>query len=428
MNTARNRTTPLIGTWVKLPAVEVVELLATAGLDFVIIDLEHATLNIETVSQMVGSARASGLRPFVRVPEATAAHVQPVLDAGAAGVVVPRVEDVAGAQAAVQAVRFPPVGRRGASPSGRAGSWGTAGLADYLRGGDQITLIAQVESGAALAAIDSIAAVPGIDMIFIGEVDLAVSSGGGLDDPGLRRGIESAEAICRDKGIALGGAAYSGADAADRLTRGYSLITISTDLSFLRAGATAAAAAVRGTGHSTETPAAAQDKHETHVPYPAAGDARTSGAAAPAVSMRVVRDELMALVTAVWYEIDATDGSGVSRYFTGDATLTISRATVTGTTEIDNLYANRSARGPRVSRHCVTNLHLLDFDGNSARALSSLLLFAEDGRAPRRRTSPALVADVEDTFVRVDGRWLIQARHIQPQFMPEDAALAVPTE
>jgi len=137
--------------------------------------------------------------------------------------------------------------------------------------------------------------------------------------------------------------------------------------------------------------------------------------------------ELLRTVTAVWFEIDHTDGSGVSAYFTEDATLTIADARFRGTAQIDALYATRHDRGPRVSRHCVTNLHLLQADTRSARAVSTLILYAEDGVAPRRLMQPVLLADVHDEFHRSGGRWRIRDRRIVTQFMPEDAVLAVPT-
>jgi 2-keto-3-deoxy-L-rhamnonate aldolase RhmA len=397
----------LVGTWVKLPAVEVIELLAGAGLDFVIIDLEHGAISVETASRMIGVARAAGLRPFVRVPEATPGYVQPVLDAGAAGIVVPHVEDVAAARAAVRAVRFPPLGARGASPSGRAGRWGTASLSEYLSTDAEIALIAQVESADALAAIREIAAVPGIDTVLIGEVDIAASGGLSLDDPALRDRVDAAENTCREAGIVLGGVAANGSAAVDRFAQGYQLLVVATDLGLLRGGAAGIVETVRGgaTG-PTPTPLARQ---------------------LPAIAASI-QQELLQLVAAVWYEIDHTDGAGVSAYFTEDASLTISRAVSRGTAEIDELYATRTARGPRVSRHCVTNLHVIEAHESSASALSTLILYAEDGEAPRRRMSPVLVADVEDRFVRRNGRWLIQNRHIKTQFAPAKGGLAVATE
>ncbi|MCW2758977.1 MAG: hypothetical protein JWO46_2723 [Nocardioidaceae bacterium] len=394
----------MVGTWVKLPTVEVVEILAVAGLDFVIIDLEHGAISMETTSQMIGAARAAGMRALVRVPAATAAFVQPVLDAGAAGVVVPRVEDPESARDAVRAIRFPPLGERGASPSGRAGTWGTVGLDDYLAAAEAIIIVTQVESTNALAAIEEIGTVPGVDMVFIGEVDLAASSGLAVDDASLRHQVAAAEATCRRAGLVLGGAAKDAAAAARKFESGYALVTVSTDLGLLRSAATSAAAA------GGRTPSA------------------QLASAAPAWAPSRLRDELVALVTAVWFEIDHTDGKGVSGYFTDDATLTIARATASGTDEIDALYANRHARGPRVSRHCVTNVHVVEAGASSVRASSTLLLFAEDGTAPLTRMSPVLVADVEDTFVRRRARWLIQSRHIKPQFLPAEGGLAVPTE
>ncbi|MCW2781746.1 MAG: hypothetical protein JWR35_2195 [Marmoricola sp.] len=394
----------MVGTWVKLPTVEVVEILAVAGLDFVIIDLEHGAFSMETASQMIGAAHAAGIRPLVRVPAATAAFVQPVLDAGAAGIVVPHVEDRESAREAVRAVRFPPVGERGASPSGRAGLWGTVGLDDYLAAGEAVILIAQVESMKALAAIEQIGTVPGIDMVFIGEVDLAASSGLAVNDPALRRQVDAAEAICGRAGLRLGGGAKDGAEAASKLASGYGLVTVSTDLGLLRTAAAEVAAAVGQTPSEEIAPAL------------------------PAPSESRLRDELLALVTAVWFEIDRTDGKAVSGYFTDDATLAIARSTASGKDEIDALYANRHDRGPRVSRHCVTNLHIVEVGASAVRASSTLLLFAEDGEAPLTRMAPALVADVEDTFVHRQGRWLIQSRHIKPQFIPEEGGLAVPTE
>ena len=137
--------------------------------------------------------------------------------------------------------------------------------------------------------------------------------------------------------------------------------------------------------------------------------------------------DLLRTVTAVWFEIDHTDGSGVSAHFTDDATLTIAEARFRGTAQIDELYATRHGRGPRVSRHCVTNLHVLDADAGSARAVSTLILYAEDGVAPRRHVQPVLIADVHDEFQHSGGRWRIRDRRIVTQFRPEDAVLAVPT-
>ncbi|HWO65208.1 MAG TPA: aldolase/citrate lyase family protein, partial [Umezawaea sp.] len=104
---------PALGTWVKLPVMESIELLALAGFDFVVIDLEHSPIDLETAYRLIGTATHLGVAPVVRIPALDAGVVQRILDAGAEGVMLPHVDTVAEAEAAVRAIRFPPVGVRG---------------------------------------------------------------------------------------------------------------------------------------------------------------------------------------------------------------------------------------------------------------------------------------------------------------------------
>jgi len=138
--------------------------------------------------------------------------------------------------------------------------------------------------------------------------------------------------------------------------------------------------------------------------------------------------ELLDAVTTLWFEIDHSNGSGASRFFTPTATLTFDERTFTGAAEIDDVYATRAARGPRVSRHLATNLVVVRSDTTTATAMSTMLLFAQDGTAPQMLTSPTAVGDVLDDFVLSDGRWLIKSRVIRMLFLASDDALAVPTQ
>lgn len=129
------------------------------------------------------------------------------------------------------------------------------------------------------------------------------------------------------------------------------------------------------------------------------------------------------LVTAVWFEIDHGDASAVSGFFTADAELTFSRRTFRGTDETDGMYRDRAARGPRISRHLVSNFHVLRHRAGLVDAVSALVLHAQDGQAPVPTTAPVLVADVFDRFVQ-DGvpdpagrRWLIASRRIENRFL-----------
>jgi 2-keto-3-deoxy-L-rhamnonate aldolase RhmA len=227
-----------VGTFVKLPTPEVIEVLALSGLDFVVIDNEHASIGPQVVSTMIAVARGCGIDAFVRVAGLTAGDVQPPLDAGANGLFLPRVDDVAAAHAAVGACRFPPLGHRGASPSGRAGGWGTDDLATYVaRGASDVTLVAQLESVAALRSAAGIAAVPGIDALFVGPADLAVSAGRTLDDPVLQGHLEDARTAARRSGTPLGTTAPPATPGGPVDPRGLRFLTLSTDAGLLAAGA-----------------------------------------------------------------------------------------------------------------------------------------------------------------------------------------------
>lgn len=136
--------------------------------------------------------------------------------------------------------------------------------------------------------------------------------------------------------------------------------------------------------------------------------------------------ELGVLLTAFWYEVDQNRGAVASSYFTPDAVLRFEDASFRGTAQIDAVYQGRAARGSRVSRHIITNLHLLESEGDGVRAISTLLLFADDGEPPRPTTSPTLIADVWDEFEYHNGKWLISSRWIRNLFLGSSADLAVP--
>ena len=153
---------PALGTWVKLPVMESVELLALAGFDFVVIDLEHSAMNLETAYRLIGTANHLAMAPIVRIPTLDGGIAQRVLDAGAEGIMLPHVDTVGQAEAAARAVRFPPLGARGVGSTSRAGAWGAMDRAEYLRfGQEEVVLIAQIESAQAARSAGAIAAVDG---------------------------------------------------------------------------------------------------------------------------------------------------------------------------------------------------------------------------------------------------------------------------
>jgi 2-keto-3-deoxy-L-rhamnonate aldolase RhmA len=230
---------PVVGTWVKLPAPEVVEIVAQAGFDAVIIDLEHTMLGLETVSTMIALARLAGVRCLVRVPDHGHSVIQRVLDAGASGVVVPQVDTVEQARGVVACAKFPPAGRRGLSNSARAGGWGSVPPTQYMQKGDaDSVVVVQLESEAAIRHGSEIAAVPGVDCVLVGGADLAASMGCAPSDTRYVELLDAFEKDCLQRDVVLGAAVGTDAGAGlDLLRRGYRLVVVGSDATLLRSAA-----------------------------------------------------------------------------------------------------------------------------------------------------------------------------------------------
>lgn len=226
---------PVLGTWVKIPATEVVELLALAGFDLVVIDLEHSPIDLETAYRLIGTALNTGLAPVVRIADLQPGLVQRLLDAGAEGLMVPHVDTVEQARTAAAAVRFPPLGTRGVGATSRAGQWGAMPLEEYLRfGQEEVVLIPQIESAVGVANTAAIAAVPGVDALVVGAADLAVSEGATPADPAVRALIGSVVTQGRAAGLPVGTAGAAGAAAVRAaLDDGFDIILLSNDATLL---------------------------------------------------------------------------------------------------------------------------------------------------------------------------------------------------
>lgn len=177
-----------------------VEVIALGGFDAVTIDLEHMTLDLDVVRQMIVTAEAVGITSVVRVPFGDWQTVLRVLDAGAQGIQITHVRDKRGAQAAVDAVRYPPLGQRGALATSRAARYGTIPWETYAeRSNRDVLLAVLVEDVSAIASVEEIASTDGLDLVTIGPLDLAESMGiRAGNDERVRHAVEvMAESICR---------------------------------------------------------------------------------------------------------------------------------------------------------------------------------------------------------------------------------------
>jgi 2-keto-3-deoxy-L-rhamnonate aldolase RhmA len=239
---------PLLGTFIKTPATHPVEILGGLGLDFVVIDQEHAPLDRVTTDALVLAGQAAAIAVVVRVPGSEARDILPPLDCGAQGVLVPHVDSGAKAGGVVAEARYRG-GRRGFSNSSRAGRYGAAGFQEHVAAGDaESAVLAMVEDLAALARLPEIMAVPGLDAVFIGRGDLAIALGAdGPMAPSVVAATEKIAAAARAAGKPM--CAHVGRvdspDVAWLRSLGVSAFVVSSDQGLLRAAASEAMAQFR---------------------------------------------------------------------------------------------------------------------------------------------------------------------------------------
>jgi 4-hydroxy-2-oxoheptanedioate aldolase len=201
------------GLWLSLTSGYTAELCASAGFDWFLIDGEHAPNTVQTILHQIQTIAAYPVRPVVRPPSSNPDTIKLLLDIGVQSFLIPMVESADQARALVQAMRYPPRGIRGIGHVlGRASRWGRIG--DYLkRSDDEICLLVQIESRAGMDNLEAIAAVEGVDGLFVGPADLSAALGhtGDMAHPEVQAGIEAtlARIIAAGKpaGTITGGAA-----------------------------------------------------------------------------------------------------------------------------------------------------------------------------------------------------------------------------
>lgn len=184
----------LLGTFIKTPHPAVVEVLSHAPLDCLCIDAEHAPFDRGDLDRAVLAAHARQMPILVRIPSAEPSAILNVLDLGATGIIIPHITTRDGAQAAAAACRYGR-GGRGYAGSPRAANYGTLAMADIIsRANAEVTVIAQIEDSEALEHLDGIAALEGIDALFVGRMDLTVSLSAA--SPGDAVVVDAVKKIC----------------------------------------------------------------------------------------------------------------------------------------------------------------------------------------------------------------------------------------
>lgn len=261
VNQARTRLSSgsvIIGVFVSFPSPQLVELCGLAGADYVVIDAEHGPIDVLAAEEMVRAAEVRGVTPIVRVPSHDPGVILRYLDAGAHGIMAPRVNSAAAAKDVVAAVKYGPLGSRGLGP-GRASGYGPAGRGglpqgDYVRHANEQTLIiAQLEHIDAKAELAEILSTPGIDAFEIGTSDLSASMGfpGENEHPEVQAvAKEFADAVINSGGII--GDTVNDAETASALARqGYRMMNFSIG-NFITAALEARISAVRSAATVTD--------------------------------------------------------------------------------------------------------------------------------------------------------------------------------
>lgn len=237
-----------LGSWITIGHPAIAEIMAKAGFDWVVIDLEHSTISLDQAGELIRAIDLCGVSPLVRLTSNDANQIKRVMDAGAHGIVVPMVNSPAEAARAVAATRYPPLGSRGVG-LGRAQGYG-ARFAEYLEWqADGPVVIAQIEHRDAVDQLEAILAVPGVDGFMIGPYDLSCS----MDIPGQfdRKEFVATMARIRDTGKRLGvsaGLHLVEPDLkrlAELVREGYTFIAYSVDIRILDVGVRQAMQTVR---------------------------------------------------------------------------------------------------------------------------------------------------------------------------------------
>ncbi|HUG68207.1 MAG TPA: aldolase/citrate lyase family protein [Pirellulaceae bacterium] len=223
-----------IGTFMfEFDSTGIARIAAEAGAEFAVFDMEHTGWSVETIRRLIATSRSTDMPPLVRIPATEYHFIARVLDMGAAGIMVPMVESAKQAQRIVASAKYPPLGRRGAAFGVAHDDYTGGDIVEKIKTANSETLlIAQIETAAGVANADAIAALDGIDVLWIGHFDLTNSLGipGQFDHPRFQESLETVLAACRKHNKIPGFMAGDVASGKALLDQGFRMIAYGGDL------------------------------------------------------------------------------------------------------------------------------------------------------------------------------------------------------
>src|SRR5947207_6243453 len=235
---------PALGAWLSLPSVPLARIMARLGFDWLVVDMEHSAQNPALMADMIAIIADAGTSaPMVRIPANGVEWFKWALDAGAWGVVVPMVNSREEVHRALDYSKYPPLGNRSIGGTFGPYGFGTTDWPDYAKvANDEIMVIVQIESAQALQNLDEILSVSGIDVAFIGPNDLHAQLGlvPSIDgaEPEFLEALERVKVAARKHHIALGIFSSDGDAATKRISQGFQMISVTTDVSSMITSAT----------------------------------------------------------------------------------------------------------------------------------------------------------------------------------------------
>ncbi|QBD77978.1 2-dehydro-3-deoxyglucarate aldolase [Ktedonosporobacter rubrisoli] len=230
---------PVLGAWLSLPSLPTARIMARLDFDWLLVDMEHSAQTPTQMADMVGAiADAGTCAPFVRIPYNSVEWYKWALDAGAWGVMAPMVSTREEAQQAVSHSKYPPQGSRSIGGIFAPYGFGLTSWSDYAQeANDEILVIVQIESASALANLDEILSVPGIDVAFVGPNDLHAQIGlpPSVDgaEPEFLAALERIKVGAKKYNVAPGIFCGTGESAAQRLSQGFQMVPVTTDINSL---------------------------------------------------------------------------------------------------------------------------------------------------------------------------------------------------
>jgi 2-dehydro-3-deoxyglucarate aldolase/4-hydroxy-2-oxoheptanedioate aldolase len=225
---------PPVGTWLSSGAPATAEALGCAGFDFLVVDTEHTPIDVPQMTEILRAIAGTPAQAVVRPPWNDMVMIKRLLDAGAQSLLLPFVQDEHEAKRAVASTRYPPAGVRGVAGTHRGSRFGT--VPNYMKNAaSEICVIVQIETLSALARLEAIAAVDGVDSIFVGPNDLAASMGhlGDMNHAAVQEKVAFAAKECRRLGKPCGIIGGTPEIVASYLDYGYSWVAVNSDMGMM---------------------------------------------------------------------------------------------------------------------------------------------------------------------------------------------------